>query len=474
MNVHGRRLGGASWSEFVVGVLASAGAVALVTAAIAVIKEWAPILSLGALYVFAVLPIAIVWGITLAVPAAVASVLAFNWFFLPPTHTFTLSDSENWLALAVYVVVAVVTSELAVRVRRRAMLAEQREREAALLAAVATSLLRGEHLTDELERISAQVAEVLRVSHARIVLTDAEPGEIETEPEQALASHDLSIGDRTVGTLETASDRDMETSVETRFLPALASLLAVAVDRDELQREALEAEALRRSDAIKTAVLRAVSHDLRSPLTAIRAAASGLVNPAVTLGEHDRAELAETIGTESARLDRLVEDLLDLSRLQAGAAEPRRELWSVEDLLGLARDEASADDVVTVDLPEGLPPVNVDAHQIRRVLANVLENAMRVSPSGGHVRVTGEARNGEVVLRVADDGPGFGTAELERVFEPFHRGEAGGGYRGTGLGLAIARGFAEANGGRLWAESPPAGAVVALALPAADPVRSSG
>jgi two-component system sensor histidine kinase KdpD len=464
-------LGGASWSELVVGVLASAGAVALVTAAIAIIKEWVPILSLGALYVFAVLPIAIVWGITLAVPAAVASVLAFNWFFLPPKHTFTLSDSENWLALAVYVVVAVVTSELAVRVRRRAMLAEQREREAALLATVATSLLRGEHLRDELERISAHVAEVLRVSHARITLTGGEPEE--TEPERALAHHALSIGDRAVGTLVTASDRDVETAVETRFLPALAALLAVAVDRDELQREALEAEALRRSDAVKTAVLRAVSHDLRSPLTAIRAAASGLSNPSLTLSADDRTELVETIGAESARLDRLVADLLDLSRLQAGAADPRRELWSVEDLVGLARDEAPADDRVTVELPESLPPVNVDARQIRRVLANVLENALRVSPAGAHVHVTGEARDGVVILRVADEGPGFAAAELERVFEPFQRGEAAGVYRGTGLGLAIARGFAEANGGRLWAESPRAGAVIALALPAADPMAGS-
>jgi two-component system sensor histidine kinase KdpD len=462
-------LGGASWSEFVVGVLASAGAVALVTAAIAVIKEWAPILSLGALYVFAVLPIAILWGITLAVPAAVASVLAFNWFFLPPTHTFTLSDSENWLALAVYVVVAVVTSELAVRARRRAMLAEQREREAALLAAVATSLLRGEPLTDELERISAHVADVLRVPHARITLAEADDeADAGAEAETALASHALSIGSRTVGTLVTASDRELETSVETRFLPALASLVAVAVDRDELQREALEAEALRRSDAVKTAVLRAVSHDLRSPLTAIRAAASGLANASLALGEDDRAELVETIGVESARLDRLVADLLDLSRLQAAAAEPRRELWSVEDLVGLARDEAPVDDRVTVELSESLPPVNVDASQIRRVLGNVLENALRVSPPGAHVHVTGEASDDEVILRVTDEGPGFAAAERERVFEPFQRGEAAGAYRGTGLGLAIARGFAEANGGRLWAESPQTGAVVALALPAAE------
>jgi len=458
VNVHGRRLGGASWTELVVGVLGSAGVVALVTAAIAALKAHVPILSLGALYVFAVLPIAIVWGIALAVPAAVACVLAFNWFFLPPTHTLTLSDSENWLALVVYVVVAVVTSELAVRVRRRATLAEQREREATLLAVVATSLLRGEALAEELDRISAQVAEVLRVPHARIDLAGS-------EADDHLTTRPLAVGGRAVGTLATASDGDLDTSVETRFLPALSSLLAVAVDREELQREALEAETLRRSDAVKTAVLRAVSHDLRSPLTAIRAAASGLANPSLTLGADDRSDLVETIGVESARLDRLVGDLLDLSRLQAGAAEPRRALWAVEDLVGLARDETS-DERIAVELPDTLPPVNVDAGQVRRVLANVLENAVRVSPPGATVRVTGEARGSEVIIRIADQGPGLDAAELERVFEPFQRGSASSGYRGTGLGLAVARGFAEANGGRLWVEHPAGGAVIALALPA--------
>src|SRR5262249_20164870 len=157
-------------------------------------KSWAPILSLGALYVLAVLPIAVVWGLAFAIPAAVASVLAFNWFFLPPTHTFALSDGQNWLALAVYVVVAVVTSELAVRARKRALLAEQREREAAVLASIATSLLRGDPLSDELDLIGGDVAGVLGVGHARIALT----GE---EPPDALVAHALSIHGRTVGRL---------------------------------------------------------------------------------------------------------------------------------------------------------------------------------------------------------------------------------------------------------------------------------
>ena len=466
MTERGRRLHVTSWSELAVGILASAGFVALATAAIAVLKAWIPILSLGALYVLAVLPIAVLWGLTLAIPAAVACVLAFNWFFLPPTHTFTLSDGENRLALAVYVVVAIVTSELAVRARRRATVAEQREREAALLASVATSLLRGEPLGNELDRISDRVAGVLHVSHARIGIPDL-------EQEGELVTRELSIGDRTVGAIATAPEQPLDPSVATRFLPALASLLAVAADRDELQREALEAEALRRSDAVKTAILRAVSHDLRSPLTAIHAAASGLANPELSLGDEDRAELVETIGVESARLSRLVTDLLDLSRLQAGAAEPQRALWAVEDLVALARDEMPADAPVSVGLPDNLPPVEVDAAQVRRVLANVLENALRVSPPGALVRVGAAAEHGEVVVRIEDEGPGIAATDLERVFEPFQRGSGADTYRGTGLGLAIARGFAEANGGRVWAERLTEGTAVALALPAAEPESES-
>ena len=163
------------WSgagDIVVGVLASAGAVALVSAVIAVLDQWAPVLSLGSLYVFAVLPIAIGWGLAYAVPVAVASMLAFNWLFLPPTHTFHLRDGEDWLVLVLYLVVAVVTSELAAQARRRARYAEQREREAGLLAGVAASLLRGGAVTDELDGIATRSAGVLGVPHAWIFLGD--------------------------------------------------------------------------------------------------------------------------------------------------------------------------------------------------------------------------------------------------------------------------------------------------------------
>src|SRR5436190_19214723 len=170
------RLGRTRW-ELAVGLLASAGAVALVTAAVEVLKLYVPVLSLGVLYVFAVLPVALLWGTVLGAAVSVASMLTFNWFFLPPEHTFHLHDSANWAVLAVYLVTAFVVSALAARARRRAELAERREREAAVLAEVAGDLLAGTRLPDELERVAGLAAQVLGVPHARLVLGHGEPAE---------------------------------------------------------------------------------------------------------------------------------------------------------------------------------------------------------------------------------------------------------------------------------------------------------
>jgi K+-sensing histidine kinase KdpD len=353
--------------------LACIGAVAAVTGLIFGLKPFIPVLSLVVLYVLAVLPVAIVWGLPFAIAVSIASMLAFNFFFLAPVHTFTLQDSRNWLVLAVFIVTSIVVSELAARSRRRA-------REAAMHARAATALLE---------------------------------------------------------------------------------------ERERLAQEALEAEALRRADAIKTALLRAVSHDLRTPLMAISASASALARRDLSIDDTDRAELLATILDASERLDHLVGNLLDLSRLQAGAAQPEPELREVDDLVVRALDELGRDGRrVEVTLPDDPPTVRVDAQQIERVLVNVLENALKYSPPDEPVHVNVSATGTEALVRVIDRGPGIPSDDLERIFEPFHRGGRKD-TAGAGLGLAIARGFAQANGGRLWAESLAGqGAAFVLALPA--------
>ncbi len=416
------------------------GSAAAVTAASLLVwglDQFAPTLSLGVIYVFAVLPVAVFWGLAYALPVAVASMLAFNFFFLPPTHTFRLSDSSNWFALAVYSVTAIVVSELAARNRRRAAYAEQREREASLLADIAGHLLAGSDLREEQPWLDTSTAQVLGVP---TVVIDPTDGSVRIRDEQALRPE----------------SRD-------RFLPALRALLALAVDRTRLEREALEADTLRRSDLIKTTLLRAVSHDLRSPLTGITTAVGALRNDSLHLTAEDRGELLETIAVDAERLGRLVGDLLDLSRLEAGSAEPDLEVWLLDDLVHDAVNDARARGAV--DVSEAHVFVNVDAVQIERALANLIENAVKFSPDGGRVHVNVSATSDEAIVRVVDQGPGLPEVELEQIFEPFYRRDQ---RAGAGLGLAIARGFAEANGGRLWAESRRGqGATFVLALPRA-------
>jgi two-component system, OmpR family, sensor histidine kinase KdpD len=340
--------------------LFSLAAVALVTGAIYALRPVAPVLSLGVLYLFAVLPVAALWGLSWAVAVSLVSMLTFNFLFLPPTHTFRLADSENWVALAVYLLTAVSVSELSARARRRSAEAER------------------------------------------------------------------------------------------------------------LARDAREAETLRRSDAVKTAVLRSVSHDLRSPITAILTAGDVLESSGEALSTDEREELHAAIRLQARRLNRVVSNMLDLSKLEAGAAQPAPELWTVDGLIACALEAIGPENErIVAILPDESPPVRVDAAQLEHALVNLLENALKFSSPADRVELSAETLGHEVVVRVVDHGPGIPADEHARIFEPFARGASVDVGPGSGLGLAIARGFVQLNGGRLWLESASQkGTTFALALPA--------
>jgi two-component system sensor histidine kinase KdpD len=238
-----------------------------------------------------------------------------------------------------------------------------------------------------------------------------------------------------------------------RVAPALQAILAVGLERDALQAEVVETRALRRSDDLKTALLRAVSHDLRSPLTAIVAAATALASPTIDVA--DRVALEQTIAGEARRLARLVDQLLDVSRLEAGAAEPRRDWISLEEVARAAVEGLGEGPAVRVAMDPDLPLIEADGAQIERAFANLVDNARRHS-GGTEVLVRARASAGRVLVRVVDRGPGIPSRELERIFEPFYRREDQDGPRhGAGLGLAIVKGFVEINGGTIHAESLP-------------------
>jgi two-component system sensor histidine kinase KdpD len=430
-------------------MLAAAVLVALATLIVYPLAHVAPVVSLSVVYLPAVLVVSITWGMWLGVSTALLSAAALNFFHLSPVGHFTLHDSSNWVALAAFLAVAGLASSVAEVTRARTRDAEERRREADLAAEMARLLLRGNSLSEALPTAAARLAQALELSSAAIEM-DAVEGD-----ERSIA-FPLRDGTSRVGTLlvGASTSEGALRRLQERVVPALEALLSAALERERLLGGVVETAALRRADTIKTALLRAVSHDLRSPLTAISAAGEAIGSPSLSAGE--REEMAAIIQEEALRLSRLVDNLLDLSRLEAGAAVPRRSWSSIEELIRAALVELGGDATqFTLSLDREPPLLSVDPVQIERAFVNVLENARR--HSGGHpVSVRARAVRDRVIVRIVDRGPGIPPAQLERVFEPFYRaGTPGGEHRGSGLGLAIARGFAEANDGSLHVESLP-------------------
>jgi two-component system, OmpR family, sensor histidine kinase KdpD len=438
------------WRSPAVGAVVAALAVAATTALVYPLAEVAPVVALGVVYLVAVLLVSSVWGGWLGAATALASALAFNFFHIPPTGRFTISEGENWVALGVFFIAALVASTLAERARVRTSEAQERRQEADLAAEMARLLLRGMSLADALPAVSQRLAHALELPSAAIELRAVE-GDERRVP--------LPLD---VGTLLVPAGLPSHTleRLRERVVPALEAILGAAIERDALLREVVETSALRRSDDLKTALLRAVSHDLRSPLTAILTAAGALGSGSIS--EAERAELVADITAEAERLSRLVDNLLDMSRLEARTAEPRVEWCSIEEVVLAAVDDVALPaGTFALALDPDLPLIRADAAQLERAFANLLENSARYS--GGHpVSVRARAVGPRILVRVVDRGPGVPAAETARIFEPFYRGGGGrvggsnpNGHRGSGLGLAIVRGFVEANGGRVWVESLP-------------------
>jgi two-component system sensor histidine kinase KdpD len=444
------------------GVVSAALAVALCTLLIFPLKRIAPAVSFVVLYMLAVLVISVTWGSALGAVTAVGSALAFNFFHIPPVGHLAIRDSRDWVALVAFLIAAALASSVAEVARARAREAEERRREADLAAGTARLLLRGGRLDEALPTVAARLAESLELPWAAIELTT-------TASDPLRIAFPLREGGEEVGTLLVPPEisESARRRIAERVAPALEALLSAARERERLLGEVVETSALRRADVVKTALLRAVSHDLRSPLTAIRAAGESVALPALSAAE--REELASVVQEESRRLSRLVDNLLDLSRLEAGAAEPRREWISLDEIIRVAVTElGGAYDDFALSIDPDLPLIQADAVQLERALVNVLENARRHA-GGSPVGVRARVGNGRLRVRIVDRGPGIAPAQIQRVFEPFYRsGDGQPDHRGSGLGLAIARGFVEANGGKLHVESTPGqGASFVFSLPLA-------
>ena len=422
-------------------------AVAAATGGVALLQSSTPVEGLGILYLLAVLAIAIRRGQLAALITAVLSVLTLNYLYIQPRHQLTIAHSSDVVELVVLLIAAVVVGRLAAVARERAAEAESRarlaaarEREAKLVAEVASAILAGESVGAQLETIGQRVALATAAGRARVVL----------EPVPAPRADEIIVPlHARAGNAWLYLTRDVSWDHEAikRVADSIGRLIDVAVERERVSDRAAESEAARRAEVAKTAILHAISHDLRSPLTAITTAGSAL---GIGVSEAERVELVEVIETESARLARLVDDLLDLSRIESGAVAPQADWCDLHDVVASAAAHSGSEHPIEFALPAELPLVRADAAQLERVFSNLIENAIKFSPTDAPVRITGGASAGRVAVRVADRGSGIPRRYRSQVFEPFFRGrgpgEAG---AGSGLGLAICRGFVEANGGRI-------------------------
>lgn len=464
------------------GVAVAVLSVALATLAIYFLRRIAPLVSLSVVYLPAVLLVATYWGMALGLLTSLLSAAAFNWFHIPPTGGFTILDGRNWVALAAFMIVAVVASTIAELARSRAEEAERRRAEADLAAAIAHELLLGEDTQAALASAGRRVAEALGLTSAAIELSPvrlAAPDPHRTlpaAPDPRRRAFPLrGVDGQQMATLlvPVHLPPDTEQRLRTQVVPTLEALVAIAQRRDAMQAELVETAALRRSDDLKTALLRAVSHDLRTPLTAVVAAGHAL--GASSLTAEERSELSAAVVEEGTRLAGLVDNLLALSRLQAGSATPRTDWVSIEDLVSAASEGLRGDTLdVRVTVDADVPEVRADAAQLERAFANLLENAGRYGGGGPvyvHARLAGAGAPDGVLVSITDQGPGIDAAEQERIFEPFYRGRNARAQTGTGsgLGLAIVKGFVEANGGSITVQSLPGqGATFYVLLPTGE------
>jgi two-component system sensor histidine kinase KdpD len=495
----------------VLGYVCACAGVLLVTGVISLVRSHARIANVSSLYLIAVLGVAATFGSGPAITASILAFLAFDWFFVSPVGQFTVSDPDEWLSLLLFLMTAIVTSQLAAAQQRRAVDAQRREREVTALYRLSTLVARQPEPTRFLPELAGQLGGELEVTGVWLLRPDAngqlavvpidgnsddmpplegvaareafEQGELvetsgsdarqtagrrsfEPEKRQPLGAASLYVpllvGERRIGVLRLirAAGAAPLTSEQRRLLRAAAQQIGLALERAQLQAAAAEAAALRRADQMKGALLNAVSHDFRTPLALIKAAAGSLRQRDVDWTDDERDSFTLAIEQEVDRLDRIVGNLLDISQIEAGMLHPDRQPYPLAALVDevLARLRPILVGYrISVEIPDDLPPVLVDYDAVDRVLSNLLENVERHTPPGTTVIIRAWVEGNRVVVRMADDGPGIDPADLPRIFDTFYRGRSNGRgrTRGSGLGLAVVKGLIEAHGETISLDSRP-------------------
>lgn len=529
-----------NWLRYVGnGVLGVVGAL-LVTAVIYVFQLYPRIPNISLLYLLLVLALASTRGLYAAIVASVIAFLSFDFFLVPPLYAFTIAKFDEWLALFVFLVTAIITGQLASALRKRAEQARRREHETRILYELVRATNSEESLDRQLSIIARSVVDVFsswgvrdcqillpqangklivqgsakfpldqvtlssdEVATASWVLAQAQSVElhdvalvpqksVENTPRAIVRSTankeqtrryirmiPLIMAQRVVGVLCLFMEDDQRlfalgkslgvererSSPQTAFFWTFVDQATSVIERARLRSESLQIEVLQRTDALRAALLSSISHDLRTPLASIKASASSLLQEDVQWSDEERRSFTLAIEREADRLNRLVANLLDMSRIEGGALKPEKEWYPIDELIHdvLGRMQPVLQNrTVRTDLPEDLPPVQLDYLQIDQVLTNLIENAVRYTPSGSPIEMSVNVEGEQMVMSVADRGPGIPPSDLERIFDKFYRvsGRTAEGTPGSGLGLAVCKGLVEAHGGQIWTENREGGGAI--------------
>ena len=432
----------------------------------------------------AVLGIAAQWGLTESIVASLAAMLGFNYFFLPPIGTFEIADSQNWVALIAFLVTAFTASQLSIRARRRTAEADARRREVERLYALGqTMLMSGSVRTTARDTVNSIMRtfeipgavlfskaedEFFRSDRQTLAISDeqlrwiAGSDEPLVDRQRQIAITPIRLGGQVLGSLGFIG-----CTMSTAALNAVTYLVAIGIERARSLEEGSKTEALRQSEALKAALLDALAHDLKTPLTSIKGAVSHLL---AKPRDAEEKELLTIADEEADRLNQLVVEVLEMARIEAAKLHPDRSAHAVGEIISAAvqaQEESLKGRRVELHVAEPLPPADVDFEFIQEVLKQLLDNAVKYSPAGSPLIISASVAGERIVISITDRGEGIAEDEQTRIFEKFYRGRSSRDHvLGTGLGLSIAKGIIEAHGGKIWVTSQAGkGSIFSFALP---------
>jgi two-component system sensor histidine kinase KdpD len=478
-------------------LLRFAASVLLIAAIIAVYRFLVPVnnTTVALTLLLAILALSTRWGLAEATAASVVAVLGFNYSFLPPIGTFTINDPQNFVAYLAFMVTAVTASQLSTRARRRAAEAEAGRLEIERLYALVQAMMLSGNTRKTIREFVNRVVQVFQCGAAAFyyhptgeffrsgpesspvsdhdLVAAAEVDGLTIDEERTLATAPVRLGGRPLGSMALIGPLPSEQTVR-----AIVNLIAITIEKARALEDASQAEAARQSEVLKSALLDSLAHDIKTPLTGIKAAVTSLLGAASGGGAGDGCagaagtdrELLTIINEEADRLNHLAAEVVAMARIEAGKLHLDKQPAAVPDLISGALAELPGrlkGRPFAVHVAANLPPAEVDAEFAQQVVKQLVENALKYSPDGTQISVSAELKGGRIVIGVADEGPGIEENERGRIFDKFFRGRR---HRfdtkGTGMGLAIAKGIVEAHGERIWVETEPGqGSVFYFSLP---------